>query len=236
MRRGAPDEPAAVGVWLPDALGGAVVAIAASVLLGWALDVAALTFVVEGFEATRPWTAVALGLLGLAVARGWDRQRIVPALLAGAGGAVAIVMGVEYLLGVRSGFDQLLFDAELRELGGRVPGRMAPMTAWCITLSGAALVLRATGHRRAAYNVATVSLVTATVALLGYLCGVESLRRVGPYASVALPTSVSLVALNAAVLHELGCDCGQGYLLAHPTPAPELEASLPAIASQLGKY
>jgi len=123
-----------------------------------------------------------------------------------AGGIVSILTTLtllEYLAGSDFGIDQLLFKPYF-ESATTFSGRMAPLTAICFTLSGAALGLAGAGGRRprlltAAGLLACVVAVTGGVALLGYLAGVESAYGWGAYSQMAFDTAIALIALGGGL-------------------------------------
>lgn len=170
-----------------------VIAIALTVLAGWALDLSPWARL--GLGPMKANTAVGFLLAGLALWR-WHLRpgRLGVALALG----TALVGGatlVEYLARVDLGIDQLLFPDVVQR---SYPGRMAPATASMLLLLGLALAsLRA----RAAWlphGLALAAAIPALLAIAGYLFGVESLRRIGPFVSTAGHTAVAaaLVALG----------------------------------------
>jgi hypothetical protein len=88
---------------------------------------------------------VLCGTALLALTRGWPR-------VAAACSAVATALGLltfsEYLLGINVGIDQFFINAFLTVQTSH-PGRMAPNTAVCFTLAGAALWVTSVSVRRA---------------------------------------------------------------------------------------
>lgn len=121
-----------------------LVALGVAVLLGWALDVAALKSVLPGMSTMKANTAATMALCGLALAllsggMPSTQNRRLAASLA----LLVITMGAltlaEYLLGWQLRIDQVLF----RELGGAAtspyPGRMSPSTALSFVFGGTAI-------------------------------------------------------------------------------------------------
>lgn len=177
----------------------ATLATAIAVLAGWATNQDRLKAIVPGFETMKPLTALSIAALaGSTLALG-SRRDAGTALGAVAVG-VASVSGLEYLVNAGPWFDTLLFRGQVIAGGGSHPGRMAPMTSMCITALGGGLVAAHRGRTKWAHGAALAVLPAAGVALLGYLYGVESLRRVGPYSSVALHTALALLVLGLALL------------------------------------
>ena len=80
---------------------------------------------------------------------------------------------------------------------------MSQVTAVCFLLLGLALLLLDRSARwrlRPSEILAACAAILALLALVGYVYGVSSLYKVGPYASVALHTAVAFFALSLGVL------------------------------------
>ena len=98
------------------------------------------------------------------------------------------------------GIDTNLFMGP-QQLSGAYPGRMAPATAANFVLLGSALALRdQTKSNSMSEYLALLCLFSGSVAILGYLYGVEALYRIKPYGSVALHTALLFVILPCGVL------------------------------------
>jgi PAS domain S-box-containing protein len=197
-----------VGRWLPRACGLLAILLGALDLVGWQLDSLALKAVLPGLVAMQPVGASCLVLAGAALMLGTGSP---PAMQAGAAAAACMVLLVsaealaQYVTGADFGTDRLLFpQAVLRQpVPYAFPGRMAPAAAIEFSLLGAALLLvraRAIRARAAGVALATLGLLLAATALLGYLFDVGSLQRVGFYVAVALHLSLALFVLFAGVL------------------------------------
>jgi hypothetical protein len=181
-----------VGRWLPRACGLLAILLGALDLVGWQLDSLALKAVLPGLVAMQPVGASCLVLAGAALMLGTGSP---PAMQAGAAAAACMVLLVsaealaQYVTGADFGTDRLLFpQAVLRQpVPYAFPGRMAPVAAIEFSLLGAALLLvraRAIRARAAGVALATLGLLLAATALLGYLFDVGSLQRVGFYVAV----------------------------------------------------
>lgn len=206
--------------------------VGALALVGWWADVAPLRAIVGGFETMKPPTAVSLMLLGGALVV-LDSARPPLRRAAVVGAAVACGLGtltlLGYLLGVRTGVDTLLFGDAVRAEGGRWPGRMAPITATCATLSGAAVVLRASHRNGAAHMGGVLVGLTASVALAGYLYDVDALRQVGPYSSIALHTAMSFLLIGVALTWSTPTEGLVGLARRGPAPAVLIRRALPVV-------
>ena len=161
----------------------AAMAIAATVLVGWLFELERLTRLVPGQVTMKFNAAACLVILGSSLLV--RRQRPVLVL----SGVVAILAALTIL--------EVAFD---RDFGIDIKGRMPGSTALCLVvlaLAGAAAVLR---RRHLAQALAAVALVVSSVALLGYLYGVDSLYEAGPYSTMAPHTALALLLLTLATL------------------------------------
>src|SRR5438876_637825 len=112
------------------AIAASIVAFAA--LMGWALDIPALTSVVPGFATMKANTALSLLELGIAlyllVPQPRGAVRVIALLFAAAAAGIGALSLIQYLWPVDLHIDQFLFTASN---SGAVshPGRMASATA-----------------------------------------------------------------------------------------------------------
>lgn len=182
----------------PTVCGVAVGVVGALALLGWVLEAEPLTAIVPGFQTMKPLTAVGLSLLGTSLAlQGSARRstRLAATTAASVAAAIGAVVVVEYVTSTSLGIDTVLFERAVRAEGGTLPGRMAPITAGCMAVTGVSLAVVGRWHRAAHVGGLVVALA-AMVALMGYLYGVTSVRHVGAYATIALHTAISFVVLG----------------------------------------
>ncbi len=159
----------------------AVSALAIMVLVGWYVAVPALTSVVPGSTATKPNTAVAFLVTGLALWLGNDprhaRARRALALVAVALGAATLL---EFLSGRSLGIDEILLrDRSLTHF----PGRPAAITAATLTLLGLALAIRGRSlvSRTLSQALAVLATLAPMLAIVGYLYGVPLLYGANVY-------------------------------------------------------
>jgi PAS domain S-box-containing protein len=193
---------------LPVLAAAAVAAAACLVLLGWRLDSDVLKSLAPGWPTMKPITALSLLLCSaslLLLAR-----QTSPSLQATAGrvaAALVVLIGLvtlaEYAAGRDLGLDRLLLHDPIRTDGHVPSGRMALNSALALELVGLSLLLLDLPKR---YKVRPEQLLTplavliCLVALLGYLYGVKSLLRIGPYSSIALHTVIAILALSLGLL------------------------------------
>jgi diguanylate cyclase (GGDEF)-like protein/PAS domain S-box-containing protein len=178
-------------------------------MAGWLFDVEALRRFAPAYVSMNPVTAVCLMLCAAAMAlSALSRKR-----LAGAVAGVVAAAGAAKLIGLLGGglpIDQLLFADRLSGDFGGDPNRMAPNTAAALVMAGVALVLLQTPWRHArmlAQLFAMWMSLLAAVALVGYGADLVTLRKLGSYLPMALPTALALLAIGLgiiALIHDVG--------------------------------
>jgi PAS domain S-box-containing protein len=180
-----------------------------AVLIGWMLDIPAVTRIYPGLPTMKVNTAFCFVLLGVAL---WlstaDSTPTRPLRWLGqAAAAVAALLGmltlVQYVFGVDLGVDRLLFHDQSSSAAALYPDRMAPNTALSVVLVGAALLaLEAAPERRFRWTelLTIIAAMISFLALMGYLYGVKSLQGIGPYSSMAFHTVVTFLVLSAGIL------------------------------------
>ncbi len=181
--------------------------IAALVLLGWLLNVELLKRIVPTLVAMNPVTAVCFALCGVSLLgqRAESETRFL--ILARLG--VLLVMGVAFSKLISLGLhmdmsvDRLLFASRLEDDVTGQPNRMAPNTAICFLLTGAALFLLDQRTKRGyfpaqfcAFGAAMASLL----ALIGYAYGTRSFYGIGTYIPMALHTALTFLLLVGGIL------------------------------------
>ena len=119
------------------------------------------------------------------------------ALVAAIGGLTL----VEYAAGLDLGIDQRLFHEAAHSAGTAAPGRMAVATALAFVLSASALALLAMSRAAAEQVLASVVLLIAVSAVLGYIYGTDLTKpwgttQVSAY-TVALLTVLGFGLLSA---------------------------------------
>ena len=188
--------------WVPDAItlaGGLLcAAVGVMVMVAWlARATAVLRFGSQNPMAFN--TALALTVTGAALAAlaaGWPR----PALVAGVlDTALGLAVLAEYLLGRGLGIDQLIVKAYVFGPGS-VPGRSAANTAVCLTLAGAALLVRGPRRSTALAVAGSVIAAIAAVAAFGYASGTPVGYGWAHLSSMAFLTAAAMLALALALL------------------------------------
>ncbi len=187
------------------ALGLAVAATGAAVLVGWALHVELLKSLVPGFVPMMANTAAALVAAGLGVALLAPDPPRRPAaqigrVLAACVVAVASATLAEHLLGRDLHIDQLLFRGSA---AAGAPGRMSVGCASALLLVGTALLLLEHETRRGYRPAQVLALLAALIplqAIIGYFYGAEPKHGQSPLTEVALHTGIAFGLLCAAIL------------------------------------
>jgi len=177
-----------------------IIGVGSLVLVGWALDIAALKSIVPGLASMKSNTALLFILSGISL---WMQVRGHAHRIAQIGALIVAFVGLltlgEYLANRDFGIDQLLLrDATIGVLD---PGRMAPATALCFLLIGLALIFldnQSGNWFNKSFVIATFSI--SLLALIGYIYGVSSLYQIGVYTSMALHTALSFILLSTAIL------------------------------------
>lgn len=189
------------------------------VLVGWVLDAPLLKGLSPGWVTMKANTALGLLLAGGALSSVLARTRdggsgMATALgrLAPAGVlAIGVLSFLEHAAGLDLRIDQALFREAPGAVGTSAPGRMAPATALCFSMAGAALLLGGTRGPAAAVALPALGgavLLLGGITVVGYLYGVDALLGPARFTVMALHTGIAFVVL------------GLGVLCAHPDLAP----------------
>jgi len=174
------------------------------VLLGWYLHEPALIQVSPAFVPMQYNTALGFAVSGLALlglAGFWPR-------LAGISSVIVLLIGVltliEYIFGIDLRIDQLFMEHYI-DLKTSNPGRMAPNTALCFSLTGLTILLTTLYHDRtritawaATLGVLIISL--GITALAGYMIGVEGAYGWGQMTRMAIHTAIGFMILGGGFI------------------------------------
>jgi PAS domain S-box-containing protein len=179
------------------ACGYVVLLIGSTGFAGWLFHIAALRSVFPGLMSMKANTAICLWLIGVSIVflRSLGSKRFwLGRAAASAAIAVACLTFAEYVFGRSFGIDELLFQDSYPPIY-QFPGRMAPVTALCITCLGAALLLvygSRSKWRGAGYLLAVCSGSVGIVSAFGYLYSAISDSGLHSFTSMAMHTSVAL--------------------------------------------
>ena len=195
---------------LPRCLGGCVIVLSLVVLASWIQDNYHIPWVTLSHGAMQPTTAVCLGCLGVALASVPRPACSLPVISTGMTALVsiwAVATLDQYLVGADFGIDHWLFAQAVAVQSPHYPfpGRMAFVTAVGMILCSTSLPLAwQPAHmwhlRLAGCALATNALLVAAVAVLGHAFGILGPQTFGSYGSVALPTSLGLLAIALGTL------------------------------------
>lgn len=184
-----------------------VVAVGVVVVFGWLFGVAPLKSVLPQLVSMKMNTACGFAAAGVAL---WMFHGALPGSramsVARALSAIVAFLGAlslsQDLFAWNLGIDELLVR-DSRAPSDLPPGRMAPATAVCFLSSGLALLgIRASAARISSILgwFAPVTLVLATLPILGYTYDVKAFYRLGPYTAMAPSTALSFFVLSLAIL------------------------------------
>lgn len=176
----------------------------AVVLLGWYLHEPALIQVNPAFVPMQYNTALGFALAGLALlGLAWSKPK-----LAKVAGSITLVIGaltlVEYIFAVDLKIDQLFMEHYIDTKTSN-PGRMAPNTALCFSLTGIAVLLTSLlhGHKTTTTWTATLGALIISLgitALAGYMIGVEGAYGWGHMTRMAIHTSAGFILLGTGLI------------------------------------
>ena len=183
------------------------VAVGLAVLIGgWALDIASIRQVLPGYEPMKPNTALGLLLAGAALwfasaGQGTSARRRLTQICASLVLLLGILTIFENISGANLHIDELLFLDHTVSQGSVVPGRMAVTTAVSFVLLACALLMLQSrrGVLVGQYFVTAVGGL-CLLNLVGYLYGIRTFYGFAQHASMAIPTSITIVVLCAGVL------------------------------------
>ena len=183
-------------------LGAVVVALGLTVLAGWYSHNEALIQVRPQFVPMQYNTALGFIFIGaalLAAVCGLPR-------MAHACSVFVVCLGIatlfEYIFSVDLGIDQLLMEHYITILSPD-PGRMAPTTALCFTLAGAAIALPSRWHQWFTEFCAiagSLVLGIGSIAIIGYAAGLELVYDWGEITRLAAHTALGFMLAGTALL------------------------------------
>ena len=188
---------------LQTAIGASVAVLGVSVIIGWHTGNQILAYLSPLFAAPMGYnTAVCFFITGISfLFLVGNRKRI-----AGVGGAIVAGFGAltlaQYLFAVNLGIDGLLFKSEMIAATAAV-SRMAPNTALCFILCGAAFVFLS-GRSRLFHAIAAalgaIVAVISIIALGGYLAGLPAAYTWGSLRQMALATAAGFSIVGAGLI------------------------------------
>ncbi len=197
MKRQVGDRTLHTAVYL---LAGSSLLLGVVVLVGWYTHNAALIQVNPAFVPMQYNTALGfafsgLGLLALLLgARLWQQLAALAVL------SVGVLTLIEYIVGVDLGIDQLFMEHYIGVKTSH-PGRMAPNTALCFSLTGLTLLIalaqdQAPRRLAATGNLGAIIFALGVVAFGGYLTGIETAYGWGALTKMAVHTALGFMVLG----------------------------------------
>jgi signal transduction histidine kinase/ActR/RegA family two-component response regulator len=188
-------------------LAGMALAMGMAVLAGWAFQVPGLRSLYFAWPPVKPNTAVALmagvmavWLLTLRSPYPWlplvNLSRVLAGLMAGIG----MVTLLEYAFEWDPGLDTWIFSNAVLSYDAASPGRMAPTTATSLLLLGTSLFIATWKRVRLSQGLVVLTLLVATIALLGTVYQISGRDYWSPYRPMALATVFALGLLSLSIL------------------------------------
>jgi signal transduction histidine kinase len=166
------------------------------VIVGWLAQVEVLVSPLDDGTATKLLTAVLALVLAAAVVTLQGRVRDGLAAFAA---LLAVLVMVEWAAGVSLGMDELLVEDFLGHAAAH-PGRPSFLTASCLLLLAAAIVLVPRGHTRAGTVLAAVPGLVGATTLFAHVYGAHEIYLARSYTVVSAITGVLLVLLAVSIL------------------------------------
>ena len=191
------------------ALAGAIaVAVGIVVLIGWVVGIRFLGSDASGPPSMKANTAVAFIAMGIGVVllsgdRVGPRSRRIGFACIAAATTIALVTGVQWLIGRDLGVDEILFNDRLGAVGTVDSGRMSPMTSIAFVVLGVAVAAR----NRAPDGVAALCGLAMAVSMLNILTvalGAAPPPFLTGSAQMAIGTAIMMGLLAVGVLGLLG--------------------------------
>ena len=206
------------------------------VLIGWHLGSRTLvqvapTFVPMQYNTALGFISCGISLLLFSIVR--DRWAAWAGAIAGIIGALTLV---QYIWGVSLGIDELLMSHDVTVKTSH-PGRMAPNTAICFTLTGLLALVsltRWTSPHKSLMKVALASLTfgLGVVAFSGYFAELETAYGWGSLTRMAVHTSVGFIVVSLGfIAHTWFRDLQSDTWLPRWLPVPTAIAILTATLS-----
>ncbi|MEO8524822.1 MAG: ATP-binding protein [Caldimonas sp.] len=188
-------------IHFPRVAGGLTTLLGLLVLVGWALDIAALESVIRGAVTMKANTAACLALAGSSLfvltgnasSTSKSVARIIALIVCVAG---LLTLG-EYLFDWKLGIDQILFLDNGKNYNATIPGRMSPYSAFAFIAIGAALAcLPRAGLRLLVRLMSALVAIIGVVSVSGYFVNAAELITDVLLPPVAVHTACAFVLLG----------------------------------------
>lgn len=177
-------------------------------LLGWLVDIPALTHVIPSAVSMKANTASGFCLLGVALLLGPGRERMRYAVLLLVAGVGAITLAEYVAASTWAGLDELLVADRHTPIGTAYPGRMSVNTALAFCLMSTGMLL----ERFPALHAAATGLAGAIgwTGLIGYSYGVVVLYGLPGSTEMAIHTSAGFLLSACAAMQQGPSSWGLG--------------------------
>jgi PAS domain S-box-containing protein len=175
------------------------------VLIGWVLNIALFKSVLPDLATMKVNTALGLALASISLlylqpAKMTSRRKWIGQISAGLVFLIGLAVLCQYAFGWNLGIDELIFK-DTQSSPNVFPGRPSPVTALCLLLTGAVLLLFTFPQLHIPRRL-TATLVAAIgiFSVIGYLYGVTFLYRSTIFSSIAIHTAIAITLLGFAIL------------------------------------
>ena len=173
---------------------------------GWATGILRLTRISANWPPMKPWTAVWLAALAVALlvqsgrpspARVWVGRGLAVAV-----GVTSAVVLAEYATGRAFGLDQMWFADAVRSVQPTLSGRPSPQTVSSTLLLSVVIALNRMNRPwpRTWAGILLTAMVMPFVTVLAYLFGAVARLNIAASTGMALPTAMALLLLGAATV------------------------------------
>ncbi len=179
-------------------------------LTGWLLEIGIIISVVPGFPSTAFNTALCFVLSGIGLAASTQTGKPYRSMSAIACGLAALLTAARLTEIVTLGRTVHNVDVFLTQIfvsptfAGEIGGGMGPNTALIFLITNLSILFalhaRETRGQLVQELTSYIAITLGMIALAGYITDAEQGYRWGPYAAMALPTAVGLVAFGCGLL------------------------------------
>jgi signal transduction histidine kinase/CheY-like chemotaxis protein len=186
---------------------GLTIAIALSVLIGWAFQIEVLKRFAPGLIAMNPLTACCLIASGISLILQRDAGRsrkLVGQLAAGLVLLIGALGLIRLFFGWDLGMERWLVQYSAGNGSSGPTEQLVLRTALSILITGASLLLldvKTSRDRRPSEMLSAISAAIAILALIGYSYGLISYYTKANYVPISLPSAVSFLLLATGILH-----------------------------------
>lgn len=181
------------------------IAIGATALAGWWLEMDTLKSILPGSLTMKVNTALAFILLGIGLAcrarpQGTPAHRL-GAVPVAAAVVLSAVVGSQYLSGDSIGIDQWLFHEPPSQIGTIQPNRMSPMTVFCFIAAGLSVLLAGRSWaRRIVPALLFPVILVAALNVLDFVFGADTPSILAGSTQMALNAAGAMIALGIGAM------------------------------------